>query len=130
MKFLLPKQVKSIARAVICSLTLVLAVPAPSFADAKMDQIFNNEAIQRYLAELNSKVGYLTRLKMMRAHLAASALNVNAGRNDDATKHVSHPKKEIWAEMVEAMTEADAKNLKLPCTTPCILSASTKLLKL
>jgi hypothetical protein len=109
---LLPKPFKAVARTLLCGAALLLSVPATSFADAKMDQVFNEEAIQRYLAEVSPKVSYLIRLKMMKAHLAASVLNLNAGRNDDASKHLSHPINEIWAEMEAAMTEVEAKELQ------------------
>jgi hypothetical protein len=113
MTFSFPMQrVNPLARALFCGATLLLAVPATSFADAKMDQVFNEASIQRYLAEVSPKVGYITRLKMMKAHLSASVMNLNAGRQEDAHKHVSHPMDEIWAEMEASMTEVEANELK------------------
>jgi hypothetical protein len=105
-------RVNPLARALFCGATLLLAVPATSFADSKIDQVFNEAAIQRYLAEVSPKVGYITRLKMMKAHLSASVLNLNAGRHEDAHKHVSHPMDEIWAELESSMTDAEAVELK------------------
>jgi hypothetical protein len=113
MTFSFPMQrVKSLASALLFSATLVFALPSTSFADAKMDQVFNEAAIQRYLAEVSPKVGYITRLKMMKAHLSASVMNLNAGRHEDAQKHVSHPMGEIWAELESSMTDAEAVELR------------------
>jgi hypothetical protein len=112
MKFSWQTRPANLAKALLCGGMLLLAVPSAVMADSKMDQIFNDEAIQRYLGEVDPAVGYITRLKMMKSHLAASILNLNAGRDQDASAHVAHPMKEIWTAMEPAMNAADAHELK------------------
>jgi hypothetical protein len=112
MKFSWQTRPANLAKALLCGGMLLLAVPSAVMADSKMDQIFNDEAIQRYLGEVDPAVGYLTRLKMMKSHLAASILNLNAGRQADASTHVAHPMKEIWTAMEPAMKPTDAHELK------------------
>jgi hypothetical protein len=101
-----------IVKAVLLGGALLLVTPSLSFAQTKMDQIFNDEAIQRYLAEADPAVGYITRLKMMRSHLTASVLNLNAGRREDAHAHVAHPMEEIWDGLEKALKPEDAAILK------------------
>ncbi len=103
---------RSKSAALVLGTALILAAPSLSFADTKMDQIFNDEAIQRYLGEAAPVVSYLTRIKMKRSHLAASALNVNAGNQNDAHSHVEHPMEEIWDGLHNSMDPIKAEELK------------------
>ena len=70
-----------------------------------LDLIYNEEAIERVLAESHPDIGFLVRLKMMRAHFAASQLGWSHAAYAVAAEHVAHPRSEISGDLASALSE-------------------------
>jgi hypothetical protein len=81
------------------TLVLALALAPAAYAQQSADTDYSQEAIQRYLAEVHPDVGYLVRLKMMRAHLGAAVEARAQQQVDESVMHIHHPMEEIWPEL-------------------------------
>jgi hypothetical protein len=80
-------------------------------AQNPLDEVYNEEAINRVLAESNPDVGYLVRLTMMKAHLKASLSTMKNGLIAEGAEHVSHPRKEIYPDLEPDLKRHDAQGL-------------------
>jgi hypothetical protein len=91
------------------ALALFLALaPAALAGDAKpskLDAMLNDEAVKALLDEADPEAAFLVRLKMMRAHVAASEFVLKRGEAKEALNHITHPREEIYPEIEAAMRD-------------------------
>ncbi len=92
---------------VASALALVFSNPEPVRADdtkaSKLDTMLNDEVIKALLDDANPEAAFLVRLKMMRAHLAASEFNTARGNHKEGLNHITHPRTEIYPEIEASM---------------------------
>jgi hypothetical protein len=97
---------------------LALSVAQQALAQTTLDQVFNEEGIERFLSEVPPEVGYLSRVKMMKGHLQASLKNAADGKPEDSQTHVHHPMEEIWPQLEPDLEKAGITDVK-----PALLAA-------
>jgi hypothetical protein len=91
----------------VSALFLVLSNSDPLRADnaapSKLDTMLNDEVIKTLLDEADPEAAFLVRLKMMRAHLAASEFTTGRGDDEEGLNHITHPRTEIYPEIEASM---------------------------
>jgi hypothetical protein len=104
-------QFKNLNRSLlVCAAFLITATPSGSTGG--QDRSFNEEAIMRYIHEAHPSIGFLVRLKMMRAHLSAGLEASDRGSIEESTIHVHHPMSEIWADLEPELVRRGITSLK------------------
>lgn len=97
----------SLRRTALGAVALLALTVAPIRAEegntSKLDEMLNDEVVKALLDEANPEAAFLARLKMMRAHLQASAFNQANGHAEDARDHITHPRTEIYPEIEASM---------------------------
>jgi hypothetical protein len=107
MEIMFQKKALALAIGISCAVTGHTA-----FADGEhLDNVYNEEAIYRVLAERDPQVGYMTRLIMMKAHLKACLKMLADGDLKEAAEHVSHPRVEILGELEPELAKRNAGEL-------------------
>ena len=108
-------------RGLACAAALALLASSAAWSEESanpLDLIYNEDAIERVLAESHPDIGFLVRLKMMRAHLAASQMNWSMAKKAEASEHVKHPRSEIYGDIASALRERH-----LPDFAPALAAA-------
>jgi hypothetical protein len=93
------------AGALALFLTFAPSASAEDTLPSKLDTMLNDEAVKALLDEADPEAAFLVRLKMMRAHVGASQFVFKHGDREEALKHITHPRQEIYPEIEAAMRE-------------------------
>jgi hypothetical protein len=93
------------AGALALFLTFTPLAGADDTQPSKLDAMLNDEAVKALLDEANPEAAFLVRLKMMRAHVNASEFVLKHGNREEAMRHITHPREEIYPEIEAAMRE-------------------------